>query len=280
VKRDILQRLDAAKQQDLRQGISLSEIKEIQKNEFEKYSIVGEEIDFDTPIYRIISVEDFMRIVKTKEIGLRKIVKWEDPYENFFWKIPHMITHGTITSKLDATNVQENIYGICWSLKKECDGLWRNYAKNGIQIKTTIRKFYDYFYNIKEPNFILRYSAGKVRYLKPRYINRIAMILNKNWNVCNKKSGRRLVDESVFLKRSAFSYEHEFRFIYYSPIDSELLQNEFYNVSIDLDRLIDEVTFSPFMDSVECYKLKECFSKHGISNEKIKNSDLYQFLLK
>lgn len=216
-----------------------------------------EVIDYNTPIYRIFSLNRLLEALENKEFCLVRPEKWEDPYENFVLNSKG-ITKNNIEVGLEP--IKERYYGQCWSLKEECDGLWRNYTSNSCvtcnseafknrhgkppksaQVKTTVGKLMNAFYNEKKQFHSICYFIGKVKYVGDDDIKevvknamKVATCQNNYWQVM-----------TLLMKRKPFEYENEVRLIY-SKTDQDNL-GDLFKFDIKPDELIDEITLDPWV---------------------------------
>ena len=101
--------------------------------------------DLDAPIYRIYSSSRFLDLACSRKNGLVKLRLWDDPFENFFLRSE---VTGPGGEKISIENIAEDWYGQCWTLNADTDAMWRIYShdKDGIKIRTTIRKLFNSFY--------------------------------------------------------------------------------------------------------------------------------------
>lgn len=113
------------------------------------------DVDLDTPIYRIFTAERFFQMLDSKSLMLVHTNCWDDPFENFLLNARWETAQGI---QVDVASVRDRYYGQCWTLREECDGLWRNYrgttpGPNGtppaaIKVATTVGKLMDQFYDV------------------------------------------------------------------------------------------------------------------------------------
>lgn len=86
--------------------------------------------DMDKPIFRFISLENLTELLVNKVLTLVKTKLWDDPYENYLLKCNVFYNN----KELNLQDLQEQIFGQCWTLIDESDALWRIYSvdKKGI----------------------------------------------------------------------------------------------------------------------------------------------------
>ena len=76
----------------------------------------------DDTVYRIFTLEKFIRTLQSGKLCLVRPALWKDPFENFF-----LNSQGVYDGQLvGLDSIRDSWYGQCWTLRKECDGLWRN----------------------------------------------------------------------------------------------------------------------------------------------------------
>lgn len=236
-------------------------------------------------IYRVFSFERFLKVLINKNLTLVKPKLWDDPFENFVLKSYGVLSDGR---KVHFDSMRESYYGQCWTLRKECDGLWRNYSPDsmGVKVRTTVAKLFDALYDIGNPYHTLSYFIGKVEYVSDKKIKNVfsdpRMILTSD--------GKGIV-KTLLLKRRAFNYEKEVRIIFkvpndnqadYSKVTNVWAEGDFFNINIDPNILFEEVEFNPWI-SDDLYKiLSDGLEKAGYRG-KVRKSRLYdqpQFVLK
>ncbi len=189
----------------------------------------------DTPIYKYLSIEAFLYLIVNKKLILTKISDWPDRFEgegfNFFNELCSDDKH--------FGNKASDFNGTCWTLHKEEEidldilkegsvAMWESYCKSGgVRIKTTIKKVKS---QIKNESSISECYHGKVHY-------------EPSWDKMEK--AKNLVDR-LFIKRSNYRYESEYRFIIFNP-DDDILSIQFN----DLKEFIIEILVCPNIKSKE-----------------------------
>lgn len=231
------------------------------------------DLDPNTPIFRIFKIENLISTLKDKKLCLVKPRLWDDPFENFLFNAEGILKDGTHVS---FEPIREQFYGQCWSLKEECDGLWRNYTSNSckkctdndynkrhghtpisVKVKTTVGKLMDAFYDETNPFHSLCYFIGKVRYCK---ISDIVDYLKDANNITDTTNINQVL--SLLIKRKAFSYEEEVRLVFSRPspeseIDLSSIKNPWnhnsdtFKFTIDPDQLFDEIELNPWIDNCD-----------------------------
>ena len=99
----------------------------------------------DTKIYRVVNVDRFFELIEERKLILVKPHKWDDPFENLLSKTIAINSKG----ERIGFSITNDFFGQCWTLRKECDGIWRNYASlnNGVRLETTVRKLLSVLFN-------------------------------------------------------------------------------------------------------------------------------------
>lgn len=252
------------------------------------------DLAFDTPIYRIFKIDRLISTLKEQKLCLVKPRLWDDPFENFLLNSTGILDDGT---SISFEPIREQYYGQCWSLKEECDGLWRNYTSNSCKkcafedfkerrghtpisakVKTTVGKLMDAFYDETNPFHSLCYFMGKVRYCK---IDDMVNYL-KYANVTDTTNINQVL--SLLIKRESFSYEEEVRLVFSRPsqdskLDLKVIKNPWdynsncFKFTIDPNQLFDEIELNPWIKDNECKSITDRIKKYFSGN--VVKSKLY-----
>lgn len=180
-------------------------------------------VPLDQPIYRIMPAEYFCDSVQNRRLLFVAPEKWDDPYEAALLYGLQLEHHDA-----DLAHTYKNaIVAQCWSVEKECDGLWRVYAKHignnnecvpYVQIQTTVRNLMLSILRRDDSSLLSGILlGGSVAYKAYQEI----MGQMRTLELCGfydhtdgRLSKPHEVAEAYFIKRSAFKYEHEFRFVF------------------------------------------------------------------
>ncbi len=242
-----------------------------------------DESELDIPIYRITTVERFFDLLVSKKNTLVSPSLWEDPFEAFTSKAKIRINGALIVNN-------DRTWGQCWTTRiNETDAMWRIYTpeKNGVKIKTTARKLIESFlgsieikrltaetdkYNlhlnedIHGPKLSLSLYCGRLKYLSGKKITDPIFL---------KKMFEENTENILFVKRSEFKHESEFRIVlehfdhqlmnYYEPI---------FSYSFNFNEIIDEIVFDPRMNKNLYSAYKSYVFAYGFEG-KIRQSRLY-----
>jgi hypothetical protein len=254
-------------------GKSIQEIKE----GYMEANYLG--VNGETPIYRIFPLERFLQLLQSKKLVLVKPKLWEDPYENFFLNSKAVFPDGM---EVSFESMREQYYGQCWSLEKECDGLWRTYSQNytSIKVKSTVSKLMNCLYDIKNPFHTLSYFIGKVEYVKD---DEIANLFNNITPLLQSTNGLDII-KTLLTKREAFKYENEVRLLFKIPQNDETdfsevtnmwsKNHKIYAINVEPNNIIDEVIFHPRMSKDLYCSLKQVIKELGFDGI-IDKSTLY-----
>lgn len=220
-------------------------------------------------IYRIVPFFRLEQMLQQGKNTLVKILSWEDPYENFFYKQEFEYEGGPVS----AVSIGEQIFGQCWSLFKDSDALWRIYSQDrqSVRIRTTIGKLYDSAYI--DDGCMISTFIGKINYKAKKDLNK--------WLTDNPISALNLdgmAIESLFYKRNNFSHEKEVRLIYRTDSESPEKLNPIKQYDISIDDFIEEITFDPRCDDSYYKAFRDYLIKtYKIDSKKINKSSMYVF---
>jgi len=238
------------------------------------------DIDLETELYRIISFDRLKETLQNKYLSMSKPKIWPDPYETFLMNNKARMKDGTIIS---FQHLRDRIYCQCWSLRKECDGLWNVHTKDYVKIKTTANKLMNYFYDTNNIFHYLTYFIGKVAYVSEDFIsemqkNGVGVYFNSIY------SSYMAIIYSLLIKRKAFEYEDEVRLIFNVPNRDDIdystvinkwnLNSDYFYFKIDINDVIEEITFHPYLKEDKCKILENEIKSLGY-NGKITHSTLY-----
>ncbi len=262
-RRDSINRIDIEKRQ---KGLTDSDY----KNEYLEINSV--ELDLKENLYRIFDYGYFKNDLKDKKLTLVHPHLWQDPFENFFLRAKGKTQDGL---EVSFEPVRNSYYSQCWSLKQECDGLWRNYkGKNefAIQVKTNTQKLFEAVYNINNKFHYLSYFIGKVKYVEnEEYLKHF----DEKVDFTNFQSGMEFA-LTLLIKRKPFAYEEEVRIIVKTESDTQHdNSSNILRIDLNLNDIIKEIVFDPWVsDKILEEKTKELIDL-GYTG-KIKKSELYK----
>lgn len=227
------------------------------------------EEEYDSPIYRIFSIDRLLELFELKKNTIVRPILWDDPFENLVFKSNGIMNSST---KIVFGN-RDNFYGQCWSLHRETDAMWRIYSpdKNGVKVKTTIRKLLESLYEKAEFNVISCW-IGKVEYLSQKAILEEFSTAGIMKPVIMDQSGKGQVS-TLLLKREEFAHEKEVRLIYNR--ENSNMEEKIYQYEINLLELIDQIVFDPRMSDYTIAAITGFLKSKGFSKYMGK-SKLYQ----
>ena len=209
----------------------------------------------DFPLYKIIPYKYLLKWIYADKIRFDKVAKWDDVYELFLFKQKY-IQNGEI---IDFKAESEAIYGQSWSMEGNSDALWRIYSpdKLSVQIKTTCEKFIHLLERSDVFSNQMGAFLGKVRYMEQEQVE------DKIREYSNDIYSHKNIVDSLYIKRTPFSYEKEIRILLRKATIEERngvnYQCEipcFINLDIRPIDLITEVTFDARLDDNLCSCLK------------------------
>lgn len=246
------------------------------------------DIDLDTPLYRIMNIDRLCDLINNKRLGMVHPQRWEDPYEVFLMRSNGVTSQG---QNVGFEPITKSLYGLCFSLKPECDGLWRNYTTNSckectfcewtkrhgtqpitVKIKTTGKKLMEAFYDIQNQFHPLCYWIGKVDYCNSA---QISQIVSEGASRITDGTGVDLI-KTLLVKREPFEYEQEVRLLYYKSSQNAIDQQntpDMYFFNVDPNNLIEEIEFSPWVDDKDVRQFTKMIKKYY--NGAVSRSKLY-----
>jgi len=196
-------------------------------------------LDLSEELYRIFKWDHFIDDLLNKKLTLVRTFKWDDKFENFMLNFPALYNDKVG----DLSNLRDSFYVSCWSLKSECDGLWRSYKPNkrncSVKVKVNAKKLFASIYNIKNINHDSNYFIGKVRYISD---NEILNILKRTYKLRDLDDGL-IFAQQLFIKRKPFKYEQEVRII----VRDENYNDDIMKIQIDPNLLFEEIILDPWI---------------------------------
>ncbi len=257
---------------------------ELSKIEFEECIRANTcNIDIDEPIYRIFPYNRIMQAINEKKLCFVRPRIWGDPNENFYLR-RSITVDDTI---LSFEKIEDKFFAQCWSKNRECDGLWRAYSDNtralSVQVKSSVRRIMQFFYDlgVGAPN--LFYYCGAVTYHND---SRFIKLLKQNI-FDHSFSDKEITDtfiKTLLMKRKAFSYEKEVRFIFMRPSKDYIEKNaknpwrladDFFFVNIDINDCFEEIKINPWIDRETALVMKNAINESGYNN-KVYQSNIYE----
>lgn len=230
-----------------------------------------EDINPDTPVYRVYPIDRLLELFTLRKNTLVKPALWDDPFENIIFQQNAKLKSG---ETVHFSTIRERFYGQCWTLNtEETDALWRIYSsnKNGIRVKTTFKKLWDSYYNHNDKWAMVSFFIGKIKYASTKEIQ---TYFENPDNLNMIFSGQGTV-QTLLIKRKEFTHENEIRLIY-SALEKENVTGNLYQYSIDPFDLIDELLFDPRFNDVDSFTKRETEIRNFGFTKSIEMSKLYQ----
>ncbi len=229
----------------------------------------------DTPIFRICRFKRLLQLLIEKELVLFKPKEWEDPFENFLLKCKVNTSNGEVGT---LESIANSWYGLCWTLNPDSDAMWRIYSqdKDGLQIKTTIRKLAENLWEPTNKASSIKYFIGKVEYKSREQIeNFLSQTSFQDVALGGDNIG---FAETLLIKRTAFEHENEVRILAndLGPSNPDpRVKGDFYTIPINPNDLIDEICIDPRLNDKEVVSLKSIIKGLGYTGITTQ-SDLYK----
>lgn len=232
--------------------------------------MMGNFIDKNTRIYRYMSTSNFLKMLDERKLYFSNIMEWKDPWENFILQIVKL-RDGKVVRLI--SNYGMGLYGFCWTKNKDADSFWRLYEDKGkndsvVMIESTVGQVIKAVEGIIPENDII---YNHVKYFKQD----CAFI--ENLNKIDYKY------DYFFLKRDAFSYENEVRFLLDDQVlrdKVEYIKSDEHNYKIamkvecDLEVLIKGVLVHTNCEEHIFEELKMSLNQY-LPNVNIEKSNLY-----
>jgi hypothetical protein len=243
------------------------------------------DMEVDTELYRIMSYEMLIKTLQTKSLSMSKPKTYPDPYETFLMNYKARMKDGSIVG---FNLIREKIYCQCWSLRKECEGLWKVHSKDEkeeyryVKIKANANKLMKYFYDTNNIFHLITYFIGRVSYVEEEFI--LGLLNEGIGQYFTSMTSNMPMIYSLLIKRKAFEYEDEVRLIFDAPEISDInhsnvinkwdLTNNYFSFQIDINDVIEEITFHPYLEEEDCSKFEHEIKALGYKG-KINHSNLY-----
>jgi hypothetical protein len=226
--------------------------------------------DADAPIYRVIPANRFLDLLASTKNGLVHPSKWNDPFENFFLRAK---LRGPAGERISIKSLADSWYGQCWTYNNDTDAMWCIYSpgNHAIQIKTTVRKLFESFYNDADEFACLKFFCGNVCY----YTEADIINFMKTVTFYQIASGGRGhgCAELLCVKREAFRYEKAVRLLF-QDLNPKRGSHGVALFDIDVNAVFEEVVIDPRVDESGAASLITTFKAAGCTLP-ISHSRLY-----
>lgn len=176
-------------------------------------------------LYRIMSFNHVVQLLENNELFFSRPSLWADPYET---RLVH--------------SAADRVFAQCWCTSGISDAMWRIYSSEhlGVRISTTTRKLREALEraaNIRNMSVRL----GDVEYVSP---HELRLASNKIYKDLQASYSVERASDLLFLKRSAFSHECEYRALLTvdNPNDREKTG---LIVPVDAHHLVDNILVDP-----------------------------------
>lgn len=229
--------------------------------------------NMDMMIYRIFSYERFEQLIKSKELVLVNPSKWDDPFENFFLKTEVDCGNNEIAT---LESIACSWYGQCWTTNSDTDAMWRIYSakKDGIRVKTSVRKLFSSVFNTNDSKAGLKYFIGAVEYKDKSDI--ISFMEATSFMQIASGGQNDNFAKLLCIKRNEFMHESEIR-ILVNDVDNQG-EDGYYKISFDPHSTLDEICIDPRANDKDFMSLFKKITDLGV-NLPIIQSDLYKVKL-
>lgn len=226
--------------------------------------VFSDNIDEQDSLYRYISLSQFMAFVENKELFLRKVTLWDDPWEGLDRQIPRMRDNGDL--EYPNCSLAESVVGQCWTYEKDSDAMWRIYSsdKLGIMIES------------KASNFRTIENLKRAILVKVKYFNNENFL--SKWHEINNDRSYRFAG-TMALKREAFKHENEVRLLvcmqgYYDE-DINPWDLKSYGFKVSPFEFVESITVDPRAEEWYVNTIKKYCDSKGF-NCSVSKSNLYQ----
>ena len=223
--------------------------------------------DWNTPIYKFITLDRLVELFVQKHNTLVAPRKWEDPFENILERVLYRKKNDGTLFKFP---LRDRAYGQCWTLHPDHDSAWRCYLqdKNGAQLTSTIRKLYISLKNAENQYPMMSCFIGRVAYKKESWFSdplRIARYF--------RRGGTQRHVDTLLWKREAFRWEKEIRHLYLDP--HAQTHGDLFHYAVDPCALISDVTLDPRLSKQVADSYSTVLREIGFEGN-IKQSSLYK----
>lgn len=175
----------------------------------------------DGNLWRYLSFDHFLNILRTRKLLFRKVSEYPDPFEG---SIPKSIVElreqayenseelpTELPEALSAMNerIRDSVYANCWHAnQRESEAMWQDYGNEGVAVITNTESLFSAFENLSE-DILLREveylnfydSLGELREEEEQEVRDVA-----------RETSSDLVSPTI-MKRKSFQHENEVRLL-------------------------------------------------------------------
>ena len=225
-------------------------------------------------LYKYMDLETALRCLKNKSIRFVQPSEWPDKYERHFYHADY----SALTQNVDIT---PRLWACCFTTCKMSEASWNTYryGKQGlgnkcVKFQVSRSKFRDFLRKDKRVKYtyegFMDYSLSdyEIQHLHLRTSDYYKSIFSQPFTL-----GKYL--SLLLLKRSAFNYENEFRFLF--TLNKDIEDKAIY-ISIDWGELIEKIEVDKDMTDMELDVLKRYLSSANVPGNiiaSITRSNLY-----
>lgn len=248
----------------------MSIIKPLEK--FKSYSKSYKIIKYDNPksrvrfLYKYMDLETAIICLKNMSIRFVQPSEWPDKYERHFYNADY----SNVTSE---KHIIPKVWACCFTTSKMCEASWNTYRYGKTGLGNKCVKFQISRSRFREmicKDCRVAYSVeGLMNYDLSDYD--IQFLHKKKSNYYNEIFNTPFTLEKylslLLIKRSAFNYENEFRFMITSNKINENVSKVF--ITIDWSKLIEKVEIDKDATEVEIEILKHYLHNAGVPEKVI-----------
>ncbi|HOG19093.1 MAG TPA: DUF2971 domain-containing protein [Salinivirgaceae bacterium] len=205
-------------------------------------------------VYRFMTLDRFVEILKTKKIALVNPSEWEDPFEKYFLDREYIIDNERFNLP-----IKDKVFAMCVSGTINSEAFWKVYAPKGNGIRLTfnteklLTNFLDNIYNADVYIGNVCYQFTKKFYDLP--FDKKVLIDE----IKNDKIGRQQI-ELLLKKRTSFLYEDEVRIMVIPQKNSK--DTSIFLTPTEIASYTEECNLDPRLGKYHAEVLKEYFKEN------------------
>lgn len=186
-------------------------------------------------IYRYLPMEYMLDIVHTNHMTFINPRKWNDPFDNFIFKVSEGASEKSFTSSL---------FCQCLTLNPHSQAYWKTYGGSGFSARLKLKSS-EYLTLIRE--HAAQLWIGRMKYMRESsLIEKIRAIPNLKSDLSKSHVSDSFL-EAFFYKRKPFEYENEVRLL----IKSNPTENGLKRFRLKDNSFIKEIRLDPRMGKSE-----------------------------